>query len=105
MVIIDSILRSRQPIQAVITEYHRLGGLRASHVAQWWGTRRPKREPRGARVQSLGGEDPPEEEMATHSSVLGWRTSGREESGGLSPQGCKELDTTEATWQTGRQVA
>ena len=43
--------------------------------------------------------------MATHSSVLGWRTSGREESGGLSPQGCKELDTTEATWQTGRQVA
>ena len=24
------------------------------------------------RVQSLGGEDPLEEEMATHSSILGW---------------------------------
>ena len=25
------------------------------------------------RVQSLGGEDPLEEEMATHSSILAWR--------------------------------
>ena len=24
-------------------------------------------------VQSLGGEDPLEEEMATHSSILAWR--------------------------------
>ena len=27
----------------------------------------------GMRVQSLGREDPLEEEMATHSSVLAWR--------------------------------
>ena len=34
-------------------------------------------------VQSLGGEDPLEEEMATHSSVLAWRISWTEEPGGL----------------------
>ena len=35
-------------------------------------------------VQSLGGEDPPEKEMATHSSTLAWRISWTEEPGGLS---------------------
>ena len=34
-------------------------------------------------VGSLGGEDPPEEEMATHSRVLAWRTPWTEEPGGL----------------------
>ena len=34
-------------------------------------------------VRSLGQEDPLEEEMATHSSVLAWRIPGREEPGGL----------------------
>ena len=33
-------------------------------------------------VQSLGGEDPLEEEMATHSSILAWRIPRTEESGG-----------------------
>ena len=32
---------------------------------------------------SLGQEDPLEEGMATHSSVLAWRTQGTEEPGGL----------------------
>ena len=27
-------------------------------------------------VQSLGGEDPLEKEMATHSSILAWKTHG-----------------------------
>ena len=34
-------------------------------------------------VQSLDQEDPLEEEMATHSSLLAWKTSWTEESGGL----------------------
>ena len=38
---------------------------------------------RETRVQSLGGEDPLEEEMATHSSILAWRTPWTEEPGGL----------------------
>ena len=33
-------------------------------------------------VQSLGGEDSLEEEMATHSSVLAWRIPWTEEPGG-----------------------
>ena len=34
-------------------------------------------------VQSLGQEDPLEESMATHSSVLAWRILWTEEPGGL----------------------
>ena len=47
-------------------------------------------------VQSLGREDPLEKEMATHSSILGWRIPWMEESDRLySPWGHKELDTTQ----------
>ena len=38
-------------------------------------------------VQSLDGEDPLEEEIATHSSILAWRIPGTEEPGGQSPWG------------------
>ena len=34
-------------------------------------------------IQSLGREDPLEEEMATHSSILAWRIPWTEEPGGL----------------------
>ena len=53
-------------------------------------------------VQSLGWEDPPEEEMATHSSILAWRIPWTEESGGLSPWGYKKKDMTEVTLHTGQ---
>ena len=45
-------------------------------------------------VQSVGQEDPLEEEMATHSSSLAWKIPWTEEPGGLQPQGHKELGTT-----------
>ena len=35
------------------------------------------------RVRSLGGEDPLEQGMATHSSILAWRIPWTEEPGGL----------------------
>ena len=38
-------------------------------------------------VQSLGQEDPLEEEMATHSSTLAWRIPWTEEPGGLQSMG------------------
>ena len=38
-------------------------------------------------VQFLCREDPLEEEMATHSSILAWRTSWTEEPGGLQSLG------------------
>ena len=34
-------------------------------------------------VQSVGWEDPLEEEMATHSSILAWKTPWMEKPGGL----------------------
>ena len=45
-----------------------------------------------SRVQSLGGEDALEKEMASHSSVLAWEISWTEEPGGLSPRARKESD-------------
>ena len=48
-------------------------------------------------VQPLSWEDPLEEGMATHSSILAWRIPRTEEPGGYSPQGCRELVTTECT--------
>ena len=38
-------------------------------------------------VQSLGGEDPLKEGMATHSSILAWRIPWTEEPGGLQSLG------------------
>ena len=40
-------------------------------------------------VQSLGQEDPLEEEMATHSSILAWKLSWTQEAGGYCPWGHK----------------
>ena len=45
-------------------------------------------------VQSLGWEDPLEEGMVTHSSVLAWRIPWTEEPGGLQSMGSQEPDTT-----------
>ena len=50
---------------------------------------------RETQVRSQGWEDPLEEEMATRSSILAWKIPWTEEPGGPSPQGGKELDTTE----------
>ena len=38
-------------------------------------------------VQSLGREDPLEKSMATHSSILAWRTPQTEETNGLQSMG------------------
>jgi len=38
-------------------------------------------------VRSLGQEDPLEEEMAPHSSILAWRIPWTEEAGGLQSMG------------------
>ena len=46
-------------------------------------------------VWSLGQDDPLEEEVATHSSVLAWRIIWTEEPDGYSPRGGKQSDMTE----------
>ena len=42
-------------------------------------------------IQSLGQEDPLEEEMATHSSILAWRIPWTEELGGLQSMGSQRV--------------
>ena len=41
-------------------------------------------------VQSLGQEDPLEEEMVTHSSIFAWEIPWTEEPGGLPSMGSQE---------------
>ena len=45
-----------------------------------------------ARVQFLGQEDPPEKEMAAHSSLLAWRIPWKEETGGLQSIGLQRVE-------------
>jgi len=42
-------------------------------------------------VRSLGGEDPLEEEMATHSSILAWRIPWTEKPGGPQSMGSQRF--------------
>ena len=46
-------------------------------------------------VQSLGWEDPLEESMAIHSSILAWRIPMYREAWQATAQGVAKLDTTE----------
>ena len=48
-------------------------------------------------IGSLDREDPLEEEMATHSSILVWRIPWTEEPGGLQSLGSQRVNTTEET--------
>ena len=52
---------------------------------------------RETRFQSLGREDPLEEEMATHSSILAWRIPWTEEPGGLQSTGSQRVGHNWAT--------
>ena len=57
-------------------------------------------ESQETRVRCLGGEDPLEEEMATHFSIVAWRIPWTEEPGGLQSMGWQsqtQLSTTAHT--------
>ena len=55
----------------------------------------PMQETQEMWVQSLGQEDPLEEGMATHSSILPGESHGQRSLAGYSPWVHKESDTTE----------
>ena len=42
-------------------------------------------------IQSLGGDDPLEEEMRTHSSILAWKIPWTEEPSGLQSMGSQRV--------------
>ena len=46
-------------------------------------------------IRSLGWDDPLEEEMAAHSSILVWKIPWTRKPGRLQSMGCKESDMTE----------
>ena len=48
-------------------------------------------ETRETKILSLGQEDPLEEEMATHSSILAWKIPWTEEPGGLQSTGSQRV--------------
>ena len=59
------------------------------------------------RVQSLDWEDPLEEAMATHSSILAWTIPWTEEPGGLQPMGLQSqmrLSTRARVYKTGGKI-
>ena len=64
-------------------------------MAQWWRINLPVQETQETQIQSLGREDPLEEEMATHSSILAWKIAWAEELRGLQFMRATESDMTE----------
>ena len=56
-------------------------------------------ETQETQVQSLGWEGPLEKEMATHSSILAWKTPWTEEPGGLQSMGLQRVGHNLATEQ------
>ena len=87
------------------------GQLNAHGRARWasLGAQRVKNLPAMQEIQEiwvqfLGWEDPLEEGTATHSSILVWKVSWTEESGGLQSIDGNESDTTEATEHTHMQA-
>ena len=49
------------------------------------------------RIQSLGWEEPLEEEMTTHSSILAWKIPWMEEPGRLQSQGSQKVGNNRAS--------
>ena len=64
----------------------------------------PMQETQEMRVWSLGWEDPLEEEMATHSSILAWEIPWTEEPGGLQSMGLQRVWHDWATNHTRTEI-
>ena len=64
-------------------------------MAQWVKNPTAMQEVQKTQVQSLGQEDPLEEDVAARSSILAWKIPWTEDLVEYSPWGCKELDITE----------
>ena len=68
-------------------------------MAQWVKNLPAMQETQEMCVQSLGWEDPLEEEMATYSSILAWRIPWTEEPGGLQSMESQRVGHSLATKQ------
>ena len=61
-------------------------------MAQWVKNPPAVQETQEAQVHSLGWEDPLEEKMATHSSILAWKIPWTEEPGELQSKGLQRVE-------------
>ena len=84
---------------AILTGYSGANGL-----PQWLNSKRTHLPVQETMVRSLGWDDPLEDEMATHSSILAWRIPWTEEPGRLQSAGSQESDTTEHACTLGPTV-
>ena len=75
--------------------------IRASLVAQLVKNLPAMQE---TQVQSLGGENPLEKEMATHSSIPAWKIPWTQESGGLQSMGSQRVRHDWVTKPPARQI-
>ena len=64
-------------------------------MAQWVKNLLAMQEIQDMWIRSLGREDPVEEEMAIHSSILPEKSHGQRSLVGYSPKGCKKLNMIE----------
>ena len=70
--------------------WYEVCSIKASQVVQWWRIHLLMQETQEMRVWSLGREDPLENGVATHSSILAWRIPWTE-SGGLQSIGSQRV--------------
>ena len=77
----------------------------ASQMAQWVENLLAEQETQEMRVQSLGQEDPLEEEMVTHSSILAWEIPWTEEPSGLQSTGSQSQTRHERATEQQRATA
>ena len=69
----------------------KLEGLGHTQVQRWHGVLENLPAMWEAWVRSLGREDPQEEEMAPHSSLLAWRIPWTQEPGGVQSTGSQRV--------------
>ena len=77
----------------------------ASQVAQWLKNPPTIQETQEMSVWFLGGEDPLEEGMATHSSIPAWRIPWSEEPGGLQSMRSQRVRHDWSDWTSGRALS
>ena len=73
----------------------RMVNIYANWMAQQVKNPPAMQETQKMRVWSLGQKNPVENEMATHTSILAWKTPWSEEPGGLQSNELQESDKTE----------
>ena len=83
----DGMIYKEEGLDVASSEFHLVKSGGASGKEPICQRRRHER----LQVWSLGQEDPPEEGMATHSSILAWRIPWTEDPGGLQSIGSQKV--------------